>query len=328
LERHVLWGRRTPPPPRAHHERVAAARRGGAAPSVRIDGVPAGEAPAIPVHDLTFIRGDGAFEVVALLPSPSQGAAPVGLQLHLDRLEATCRSLRMPMVHSLDRIAGWIRDMARSLGPGSCRIVLTRGQPAKGSAPRCVMMHEPPSDYSPLRLKSMAAPWHFGYALPPLDSPPPYSEPVGIDAWTTIKWMSYAPNCLMTRVAQEHGADDALLLAADGRVLDGPNFAVGFVSGGRVRLVAAAANRMLPSCTQALVVKAAQAAGLPVEEGVVHLDDARGAAAGFAMSATRHVLPLASVDGHELSAENAMLCDLQAAYWRLMDEEVQAEAST
>lgn len=283
----------------------------------------------ISVHDLTFVRGDGAFEVVSLLPAPSNAnvGLPVGLSLHLARFEATCRSLRLSLPHSSDRIAEWVKQVGQANGPGSCRIIMTRGQPTKDAPPKCLMLHDAPSTTSSasLRLKSMEAPWHIGYTSNPSASSPEYGSKLDLGGWKTIKWMSYAPNCLVTRLAQEHGADDALLVAADGRVLDGPNFAVGFVVDGHLRMVDAASNRMLPSCTQMMAVRAAQASGLPVLEGSVHIDEALAASAGFAMSATRHVMPLASLDGKVMSAQNAMLCDLQAAYWRLAGEELKAE---
>jgi len=278
------------------------------------------------VQDLTFIRGDGAFDVVALLPAPSNAAVgrPLGLDLHLDRLESTCHSLRLEMP-KVESINDWVHEMGRANGPGICRMIITRGQSAKGLPPKCIMLHEPPATYPPaMRLKSMAAPWHFGYALPPLQDPPSYSQRVDIDSWTTVKWMSYAPNCLMTRVAQEHGADDAMLIAADGRVLDGPNFAIGFVIGERLRLVHAGANRMLPSCTQMLVVKAAEEAGLPLDEGIVHTHELKDATACFAMSATRHVMPVSDVDERKLGTQDTLLQKLRDAYWRLAEAELQS----
>merc|ERR1712216_749837 len=117
------------------------------------------------------------------------------------------------------------------------------------------------------------APWHMGYSQPLSRNPPAYSDKVDADCWHTIKWMSYSPNCLVTRLAQEKGADDALLLSADGRVLDGPNFAVGFVIDGKIRLIAADANHMLPSCTQAMTVAAAKNAGLPFSEDAVTVQE-------------------------------------------------------
>merc|ERR1712186_259908 len=110
----------------------------------------------------------------------------------------------------------------------------------------------------------------------------------------------------------------------DGRVLDGPNFTVGFLIDRQLRLISPGANRLLPSCTQELVSRAATAAGLPLAEGTVHIDEVQGAVAGFAMSATRHVLPLGAIDGRELSAQEPLIRSLQEAYWRLLDGEVQA----
>merc|ERR1712129_392104 len=126
--------------------------------------------------------------------------------------------------------------------------------------------------------------------------------------------------------ANEHGADDALLLAADGRVLDGPNFAVGFVIDGRLRLVAAGANRMLPSCTQALAVQAAKSASLPFEESTVHIDEVARATAALALSATRHVCPIGFINDREMDMEDKLVQDLAAAYWRTAEAEARVEA--
>lgn len=297
------------------------------APTMLVDGKM--EPAVISVHDLTFVRGDGAFEVISLLPSPANSShgVPVGMQLHVDRLESTCRSLRLPLVYSTKQIIEWVRMMGKNHGPGGVRVVLTRGDPSLDLPQKCIMLHLAPATYpSKMKLKTIAAPWHLGFAFPPLENPPDYSSKMDIDAFTTVKYMSYAPNCLMTRVANEHGADDALLLAADGRVLDGPNFAVGFVIDDRLRLVAAGANRMLPSCTQALAVQAANSASLPFDESTVHMDEVARATAAFALSATRHVFPIGFIDGRKLDTEDKLLQDLVAAYWRTVEAEAQLEA--
>lgn len=280
----------------------------------------------VSAHDLTFLRGDGAFDVISLLPAPGcpERGVPFGMRLHMDRLAATCHSLRLPLPYGLEQLEKWVAAVGAEDGPGSCRIVLTRGQAAKDVPSSCLMLHDSPAQWpAAMRVVSMPAPWHIGYSLAPLETPPKYSEKVDVDAWKTIKWMSYGPNVLMTRLAQERGGDDALLLAGDGRVLDGPNFAVGFVIDGRLRLVAADANRMLPSCTQMLVVQAAAAAGLPLEEGSVHAEEALGASAAFAMSATRHVLPIGSIDGQEMPG-HPLVQKLQDAYWSLANADVEA----
>eukprot|EP00928_Gymnodinium_smaydae_P055344 TRINITY_DN38914_c0_g1_i1.p1 TRINITY_DN38914_c0_g1~~TRINITY_DN38914_c0_g1_i1.p1 ORF type:complete len:341 (-),score=41.33 TRINITY_DN38914_c0_g1_i1:320-1342(-) len=285
------------------------------------------EPALVSVHDLTFIRGDGAFEVVSLLPSSKNAAVgvPIGLKLHLDRLKSTCDSLRLPMKHDLDQITDWLHQVGTSNGPGSCRVILTRGQPSKGAEPKCIMLHDKPAEYPPaLRLASMRAPWHIGYALPLAEDPPPYSARVAVDSWHTIKWMSYAPNCLVTRLAAEHGADDALLLASDGRILDGPNFAVGFILENKIKLIAADSNHMLPSCTQAMTLSAARSAGLPVEEGSVQFSEICDAAAAFVMSATRHIMPISAIDDKDLQIDHPLLVSLQNAYWDSAKAEVSA----
>mmetsp|Transcript_118560 Transcript_118560/g.185123 ORF Transcript_118560/g.185123 Transcript_118560/m.185123 type:complete len:178 (+) Transcript_118560:1-534(+) len=177
-----------------------------------------------------------------------------------------------------------------------------------------------------MRLVSMSAPWHIGYSLPFAANPPAYSDNVDVDAWHTIKWMSYAPNCLVTRLAKEKDADDALLLAADGRVLDGPNFAVGFVIEGKIRFISPGANHMLPSCTQAMSIEAAKAAGLPYSEEAVQLKEMQSATAAFAMSATRHIKAVTAIDGKPLQTDSDLFLKLEKAYWSLVDAEVRGAA--
>lgn len=281
-------------------------------------------APAtISLHDLTFIRGDGVFEVVPLLPSPSDRSKgiPVGLSLHLDRMQNTCNSVRLPMLHPAETITSWVRQLGEEKGPGGCRIVFTRGDPAYGVSPRCVMLHFAlPPAAAPMTLQSIEAPWHLGcYASPSATDAPPKPG-----LWTTVKWTSYAPNCLMSRIAAEHGAGDALLLAADGRVLDGPNFAVGFIIAGKVRLVCPRLNRLLPSCTQAMAVAALRDVGIPMEEGVVEFTEVMDrASAAFAMSATRHVAPISAINGQPFATDDELLMSLQDAYWRYIEAELQ-----
>jgi len=288
------------------------------------------EPALVSVHDLTFIRGDGAFEVVSLIPSPSDPSVgvPTGVKLHLDRLKSTCGSLRLPLEHDFSAITEWLTSLGKEHGPGYARIIITRGNPdKKEAASRCIMLHNAPPNWpAEMRLVSMSAPWHIGYAMAYSESPPAYSDNIGVDAWHTIKWMSYAPNVLVTRLATEKGANDALLIAADGRVLDGPTFAIGFIIDGKIRFIAAGANHMLPSCTQAMVVQAAKAAGLPFSEDRVTKEEMQSATAAFIMSANRHVCPVAAIDGKPFQMDDAVLLQLKKAYWSLVDDEVRAAA--
>lgn len=218
-----------------------------AASFVSVDGVPTEpHLAAVSVFDTTVQRGNGAFEVVRVLPG-GRLRAP---ELHLKRLERTADALEL-LLPSRTKLLSWL-DAAASAGAaadsasggrgeGAVRLIATRGGsslPVTGSgaerivvSPRVFILFERlPNWPASISLLPLIAPWH----------------PAGAQGWETAKWLSYGPNVSSTRRAQKAGHDDALLLAnsapagLDGsvdaaggaKVLDGPNFAVGWFRDG------------------------------------------------------------------------------------------------
>src|SRR5918996_2570328 len=155
----------------------------------------------IPVTDEGLLRGDGVFEVVRLY-----GGRPYGLEEHLERMQRSAAALRLPFD------VGAVRDDARTLlarcepADGALRLLVTRGGRRIGIVED---LHDLPDTvalatitYSPTRV---------------LDG---------------VKSLSYAANMLATRLAQEQGADEALLVTPHGRVLEGPTTSFFYVLDG------------------------------------------------------------------------------------------------
>ena len=95
--------------------------------------------------------------------------------------------------------------------------------------------------------------------------------------------------------AREQGADEGLLLTADGYVAEGSLFAVGWLEGERVRVPSLELG-ILPSIGRARALEVARELGMAVEEGKFE----RAALAGrpaWIMTAVRGVVPMASLDG-------------------------------
>ena len=145
----------------------------------------------IPVTDEGLLRGDGAFEVVRLY-----GGRPYAMEEHYARLGRTCAGLRL----AFDLAALRARSTRCSRRPARStallRLVVTRGgrriaHPRAAARTAPAVARVTTVTYAPTRV---------------LDG---------------LKTLSYAGNMLATRLAQERGFDEALLVTPHGRVLEG-----------------------------------------------------------------------------------------------------------
>ncbi len=142
----------------------------------------------VPVYDDGFLRGDGAFEFVRCY-----AGKPFTLVEHLDRMEKTCATIRLPFPRA--RFEAEIAALLASVGSVSTdlRIVLTRGG-------RRILILEPFLEWPPAHLALVA------------DSP---RRILG-----GAKTLSYAGNMLAKRIAEERGFWEALLTTPDGRIME------------------------------------------------------------------------------------------------------------
>jgi branched-subunit amino acid aminotransferase/4-amino-4-deoxychorismate lyase len=255
---------------------------------VLIDGVEVPEAEAaVSIFDWGLQRGFGCFEVVR-----AYEGRPFRLAAHLDRLanSAAVLGLALPPRGLLEE---WVLSVARAGGECQVRVLLTGGgrDPLVPVPGRTVVVWEPvPAVPAQLRLLPVEAPWH-----PATDRSPFYA----------VKWLSYAANMASTDRARREGYDDALLLSADGLVLEGPTFSVAWVAEGRLETPALSLG-ILPSITRAVVLaEAAGRAGLAVVERAFPLERLLEAEEAVALSTVKEVRPLAAVGEHPLPAGEA-----------------------
>ncbi len=238
--------------------------------------MPAADA-VVPATDEGLLRGDGVFEVLRLY-----GGRPYALEEHLDRLDRSATNLRLPI--DLDAVR---EDVARLLDvaagepdPGALRIVLTRGG-------RRLLLTEPLHEHLPaIRLATVT-----------------YAPVRLLDG---IKSLSYAANMLATRLAQEQGADEALLVTPHGRVLEAPTSSIFWIADGIVR-TPPLSDRILASITRAVVIELAEA-----QERSCTVEELLGADEAFLVSTTRELQPIASIDGRAIGG--ADLAEPAAAF--------------
>ena len=213
----------------------------------------------IPVTDEGLLRGDGVFEVVRLYDG-----RPYGLREHLERMARSAAALRLPF--DIDAV----RDDAERLlecsepADGALRLLVTRGGRRIGIVEE---LHAMPATvalatvtYSPTRV---------------LDG---------------VKSLSYAANMLATRIAQERGADEALLVTPHGRVLEGPTTSFFYVLDGML-CTPPLEDRILDSITRRALFAVTDAI-----ERVTTLDDLHGVSEAFLASSAREVQPVRAID--------------------------------
>jgi branched-chain amino acid aminotransferase len=231
--------------------------------------LPAADA-VVPATDEGLLRGDGVFEVICLY-----GGRPYALDAHLERLERSAANLRLPLDVAAIR-ADVVRLLEAAAGepdPGCLRIVLTRG------GRRLLLTESLPAHAAAIRLATVT-----------------YAPVRLLDG---VKSLSYGANMLATRLAQEQGADEALLVTPHGRVLEAPTSSLFWVAGGRL-LTPPLEDHILASITRALVLELAD-----VEERSCTLDELLAADEAFLASTTREVQPVASVDGRAIGSPGA-----------------------
>ena len=229
----------------------------------------------IPITDEGLLRGDGVFEVVRLYEG-----RPYGLEEHLQRMERSAASLRLPFD------IGAVRNDAEQLlehsepADGALRLVVTRGGHRIGIVED---LHVMPATVA---LRTIT-----------------YSPTRVLDG---VKSLSYAANMLATRLAQEQGADEALLVTPHGRVLEGPTTSFFYVLDGAL-YTPPLEDRILDSITRRALFAVTDAA-----ERITTLDDLPALSEAFLASSAREVQPVHAIDDSALPAAPGPL-SLEAA---------------
>ena len=253
-----------------------------------VDGVigPAEEA-RIPVTDEGLTRGDGAFEVLRLY-----AGRPYAMEDHLARLARSCAGLRLPVDIAVVRAE--LEALLAAAGPVDAllRVVLTRGG-------RRIAIVEPLPALAPTARVATIT----------------YAPGRILDG---LKTLSYAANMLATRLAQERGFDEALLVTPHGRVLEGPTWSFFWVRDGEL-LTPPLEDRILASITRARVIEECDASEEPCT-----LADMRGAQEAFIASTVREIMPIAAIDELQLPAPGPVTLQAREALAQRIERDLGA----
>lgn len=282
-----------------------------------VDGVitPTAEA-RVPVLDRGFLYGDSIYEVFR-----TYDGVPLFYEEHWARFLNSAALIRMNVGLDLERLTAELRKTIAATGAAAARrdvyvrYIVTRGEgpvdlyPDPALAPRYVIIVREVPKWNPVFYSRgvtaaiAATRRNPGTALDP-----------------NIKGGNYLNNVLGVLDARAYGADDCIMLNDAGFVTEASNSNVFFVIGGALVTPAQTAAN-LRGLTKAAVHEACAARGLGSRERDVHADEVGGATECFVTSATREVMPVASLrmlDGsiREFPAGGGPITRRVAQYYR------------
>lgn len=259
---------------------------------VSIDGsIVAPEEAKVSVYDRGFLYGDSVFETIR-----TYRGVPFALTEHMERLERSATRVAIPMPISKEAMADEVkRAVTAAANPESyIRAMLTRGAGPLGLDPSLAQQ--------PLRVI-------FIEPLAPLPAAM-YRDGVSVvtvrteraaDAASGAKVGNYLASLLALRVAKEAGAHEALIVGADGTVVEGTTSNVFAVRDGVVLTPPDEAG-ILPGITRAHLLHAAADIELPVRFERLTPAELAASSEVFLSSSIREVLPVVRVDSAQIAA--------------------------
>ncbi|MGH3787067.1 MAG: aminodeoxychorismate lyase [Pseudonocardiaceae bacterium] len=249
------------------------------------------DAALLRADDLGVLRGEGVFETVLVI----DGLA-VELEAHLARLARSAAMLELP-APDLPAWRACAQKVIDAWDGGSemvLRLILTRGtEPqafARGTG-YALGTAVSPTVLAQRRDGVAAVTLTRGTAPDLADQAP----------WLLLgaKTLSYATNMAAIRHAERLGAQDAVFVAADGSVLEGPTSTVVIAQGTSLRTPPAELG-ILAGITQAALFRAAEMAGWQVRVEPLQVADLHAAEGVWLCSSVRLVTRVHTLDGHPL----------------------------
>jgi 4-amino-4-deoxychorismate lyase len=244
--------------------------------------------PIVTADDAGLTRGQAAFETVRVY-----AGRPFALDQHLDRLSASASRLELPTVARED-LVGLARQALEAANAPDCalRLYWTGGREDSAQATALALVSPLPTGFDQQRRQ--------GLRVVALD--------LGIDIaararspWLLggVKSTSYAVNIAARTESRRRDADDAVLVASDGTVLEAPTSNIWWRSGSSLCTPSLALG-ILSGVTRAVLQGLAPALGYAVEEGAWPLKSLLSADEAFTTSSLREVMPVVSVDGQPI----------------------------
>jgi 4-amino-4-deoxychorismate lyase len=246
--------------------------------------------PVLNADDEALLRGRAAFETTRVY-----GGNPFKLGEHLARLAGSAERIGLPPVdpEEVGRLARSALEAADE-PDAVLRLYWTAGREGSDRPTALALVSSIPAHLEELRARGITL----------------VSLPLGLQAdlrafapWLLggVKSTSYAVNMAAEAEAKRRGADDAVFLASDEIVLEGPVTNVWWRLE-KVLYTPALELGILAGVTRATLIEQAAALGYEIREGAFPLSHLASADEAFTSSSVREVMPVVELDGAPLGA--------------------------
>lgn len=270
--------------------------------------LPAADA-VVPLNDRGFLLGDGLFETMRVA-----NGRPFRCAQHLERLTRGADFLKIKLSFTpkeIQKFAGELIEQNK-LAEAILRVTLTRGAGARGYSPK---------NSGPPTLAMTLQP------LPPVNADEPVQWSLvtssfrlpASDALASFKTTSKILNVLARAEAEEQGADEALLLNANGEVAETAGGNIFWVYQDKICTVPTGRG-VLPGITRAVVLEICQSLGLETNKCVVKPEQLRNAEGIFVTQSALGIVPVAAFDGVPV-APSPLVDQITAAYHEVLTKE-------
>jgi len=271
--------------------------------------LPAAEA-RIPLLDGGYLYGDGVYETFRVY-----AGRPFDLAGHLARMNGNLEALeyrwRPDAAAVREALAQVLAANGWETADARARLTVSRGADPEDPMPLCGHADLAPTVSLMARaLGGREAAWQReGIAV--LSMPAEFAR----GNFPSLKTLNSLPTVSALRRARAAGCDEALLVDAEGRVLECATSNV-FLVRGRTLVTPPLALGLLAGRTRALVLASAADLGLAVSEAPFRLDDLLAADEAFLCGSVKEVVPVTAVDGRPAGGgrPGPVTRQVQAAY--------------
>jgi len=262
------------------------------------------EVPVIHADDAGLLRGLAAFETLRVY-----GGKPFAMAEHLERLRASASRMQLPEPDA-DGLADLAAVVLAAADTPDCSLRLTMTGGRQGGAPVSMAVVLPiPGNLEEVRARGIAAVSLQLGTDPRVRKDAPWL----LDG---VKSTSYAVNMAAFDEARRRGAEDAIFIAAEGSVLEGPVTNVWWRSGDTL-FTPSLDLGILAGVTRAHVISIADTLGYDVSEVWYPRSEQAMAEEIFSSSSVRELMPIVRLDdvpvagGHPGTAARALQAGLR-----------------
>jgi 4-amino-4-deoxychorismate lyase len=245
--------------------------------------------PVLHADDAALLRGQAAFETLRVY-----GGRPFRLREHVERLATSAKRIGLPPVPEaeLEELAG---EALAAAATGECvlRLYWTGGRESLGRPTGLAIVSPLPAGYEELRARGLRL---ISLQLA-LDVDLRASSPWLLGG---VKSTSYAVNMAAEAEARARGVDDAVFVARDGSVLEGPVTNIWWRRGSALYTPSLELG-ILAGVTRSQILASAGDLGYTVHEGRFPLEELAAAEEAFTSSSVREIMPVVELDGRAVA---------------------------